>query len=263
MRHLPYDWRHPLLKGSVLETIPIHVNPIRASLTSFIFPSQKMVARSKDLNELGKNMDPLKPLLNSLKDNVQTFSERLEALRERIENASRLHHLLTIQMQDECILQEISRLAETLKTPSLLERCRDIIKKATTQLVFARTLHSTPWESNIDLPSVVKEVCCERNLPKIEDDEEDNSKKADSGLGSCDRCEGHMTKLMRSCSCQSIDEANNACNNTDELEDDSYESEKHDLQAPLPVNAHLTCHASDLKLSKKLDCDIFDEKTQK
>lgn len=42
-----------------------------------------------------------------------------------------------------------------------------------------------------------------------DDDEEDHSKMADSGLGYCDRCEGH-DKLIRSCSCQSFEDPTNA-----------------------------------------------------
>lgn len=170
-----------------------------------------MVAKAKDLMELGHKHDPLKPLLTDLHDNVTSFSDRLEALRERIEGASRLHHLLTIQMQDESILQEITRLADTLKTPSLMERCREIIKKATSQLIFSRALQSGPWEGGLDiLQPVLKESFCDRGSPKLEDDEEDTSKKADSGLGGCERCE-NMVKLTRTCSCQSIDEGNNTC----------------------------------------------------
>lgn len=42
-----------------------------------------------------------------------------------------------------------------------------------------------------------------------EDDEEDHSKMADSGLGYCDRCEGNE-KLIRTCSCQSFEDPTNA-----------------------------------------------------
>lgn len=42
-----------------------------------------------------------------------------------------------------------------------------------------------------------------------DDDEEDHSKLADSGLGYCEQCEGNE-KMIRSCSCQSFDEPTNA-----------------------------------------------------
>lgn len=42
-----------------------------------------------------------------------------------------------------------------------------------------------------------------------DDDEEDHSKQADSGLGYCEQCEGNE-KMIRSCSCQSFDEPTNA-----------------------------------------------------
>lgn len=44
-----------------------------------------------------------------------------------------------------------------------------------------------------------------------QDDDEDHSKMADSGLGGCDRCEGN-DKLVRTCSCQSFYEPASACN---------------------------------------------------
>lgn len=44
-----------------------------------------------------------------------------------------------------------------------------------------------------------------------DDEEEDHSKLADSGLGYCEQCEGNVgEKLTRSCSCQSFDEPTNA-----------------------------------------------------
>lgn len=49
------------------------------------------------------------------------------------------------------------------------------------------------------------------NPDNSQDDDEDHSKMADSGLGGCDRCEGN-DKLVRTCSCQSFYEPANACN---------------------------------------------------
>jgi len=44
----------------------------------------------------------------------------------------------------------------------------------------------------------------------MEEDEEDHSKMADSGLGGCDKCEGNY-KLVRACSCQSFEDTANVC----------------------------------------------------
>lgn len=53
-------------------------------------------------------------------------------------------------------------------------------------------------------------------------------------------------------------------NNSDDLDEDCFESAKQslDLQAPLQANAHLYCHASSLQLELE-DNHIFDQKTQK
>lgn len=49
----------------------------------------------------------------------------------------------------------------------------------------------------------------DRRVPSDEDDEEEHSKMADSGLGYCNRCEGNE-KLIRTCSCQSFEDPTNA-----------------------------------------------------
>lgn len=49
----------------------------------------------------------------------------------------------------------------------------------------------------------------DRRVTSDEDDEEEHSKMADSGLGYCNRCEGNE-KLIRTCSCQSFEDPTNA-----------------------------------------------------
>lgn len=156
-----------------------------------------MIAKSKDLQDASKDVESLRPNIRALKDHVRAFSDRLERLRDRFEGAARLHHLLAIQIQDENVHQEMQRLADKLKIPALVERCREVIRK--------RAIwhdHQPP------LPPLIEE---RKSLDMTrDDDEEDTSKMADSGLGGCDMCEGNE-KMTRACSCQSFEDANTAC----------------------------------------------------
>lgn len=174
-----------------------------------------MIAKGKDLQD-ASTIESLQQNLRSLKINMRSFSERLEHLRERIEGAARLHHLIAIQVKDHEVHQEMQRLADKLCIISLSERCKETIKKLTNENCIVT---STPnnkiscWQDQ--LPPLVEEPQ-ERHKNHtlrsntIEEDEEDHSKMADSGLGGCDRCEGNE-KMTRACSCQSFDDATNTC----------------------------------------------------
>lgn len=148
------------------------------------------------------------------------------------------------------------------------------------------------WKApQVSLSSVEEDVLSDKPheivekppLPTI-DNEDDNSKLSDSGVGACERCsetDGTDVSqiLRRTCSCQSFeDTATNACDETshisDELDDEcldaSLADDKNlDLQnsgsklvpVPMQANAHLYCHASNLQLD--LDDRIIDQKTQK
>ncbi|XP_058058962.1 uncharacterized protein LOC131209832 [Anopheles bellator] len=103
-----------------------------------------------------------------------------------------------------------------------------------------------------------------RHHHRPDEEDEELSKMADSGLGGCVRCDGNA-KLERTCSCQSFDDAKNACNNSDDLDEDCFEGISKpplDLQIPLQANAHLYCHASNLQLDYE-ENNPFDQKTQK
>lgn len=107
------------------------------------------------------------------------------------------------------------------------------------------------------------------NDNSMEEDEEDHSKMADSGLGGCDRCEGDDAKLKRACSCQSFEDATIACaksNNSDDLEEeDCFGSSQKPSEIPTPFqpNSHLYCHSSNLNLMDWDDVQGVDQKTQK
>lgn len=155
-----------------------------------------MIAKSKDLQDASKDVEVLRPNIRALRDHIRTFSERLECLRVRYEGAARLHHLLAIQIQDESVHLEMQRLADKLKIPALIDRCRETIRKRST------------W-SDHSLPALMEEKR-RANTTTRDDDEEDTSKIADSGLGGCDRCEGNE-QMTRACSCQSFEDAATAC----------------------------------------------------
>lgn len=85
------------------------------------FP-QKHLAKGRDLHEATLNVEPLRECANSLKQNLDAFSDRLEATRERIEGATRLHHLFGLQLKEDDVLHEMQRLAEKIGKPDLLDR---------------------------------------------------------------------------------------------------------------------------------------------
>lgn len=225
-----------------------------------------------------------------LKQSLRQFSEKLETTRERIEGAARLHHLLGLHLKEDDVQQEMQKLAEKIGDPGLIERCRDNakarskcenpIETSTPQrLPPAKT---TPvsicdcWMDRMDpdtkqpLPLLAEEENEDRELSEeanLEEDEEEHSKLADSGLGGCDRCEGN-DKLTRACSCQSFEDATLACvksNNSDDLEEDCFESQKQhtDIPAPFQPNSHLHCHSSNLHLTELDEETGLDQKTQK
>lgn len=71
-----------------------------------------------------------------------------------------------------------------------------------------RSRKSTSLPRSLNAMQHAKHDRCMR-ITSDEDDEEEHSKLADSGLGYCDRCEGNE-KLIRTCSCQSFEDPTNA-----------------------------------------------------
>ncbi|XP_055707443.1 uncharacterized protein LOC129804301 isoform X2 [Phlebotomus papatasi] len=256
----------------------------------FYFISMKHLAKGRDLHEATMEIENLKDSACLLKQSLRQFSEKLETTRERIEGAARLHHLLGLHLKEDDVQQEMQKLAEKIGDPGLIERCRDNakarskcenpIETSTPQrLPPAKT---TPvsicdcWMDRMDpdtkqpLPLLAEEENEDRELSEeanLEEDEEEHSKLADSGLGGCDRCEGN-DKLTRACSCQSFEDATLACvksNNSDDLEEDCFESQKQhtDIPAPFQPNSHLHCHSSNLHLTELDEETGLDQKTQK
>lgn len=103
-----------------------------------------------------------------------------------------------------------------------------------------------------------------------DEDEEDHSKMADSGLGGCDRCEGNDSNLKRACSCQSFEDATLACaksNDSDDLgeeEEDCFNDQKPiEMPVSFQPNSHLFSHSSNLNLFDLDDVHGVDQKAQK
>lgn len=161
----------------------------------------------------------------NLNENLQRFGDRLETTRERIEGAARLHHLLNLHLKEDDVQNEMQRLAEKIGVAGLVERCKENknVKTSTpmrqkhnaTDENFCRCWSNDETSNNRDavvLPQSMDDVHLERKLRSTlqDDDEEDHSKMADSGLGGCDRCEEN-NQLVRSCSCQSFEDQTLAC----------------------------------------------------
>ncbi|XP_037905346.1 uncharacterized protein LOC119648013 isoform X4 [Hermetia illucens] len=254
----------------------------------YYFISLKHLAKGKDLHDAAVNLDPLKETALQLKDSLQKFSERLEKARERIEGAARLHHLIGLHLREDDILLEMQKLTEKIGVPGLIEKCRnrkadDNNKNAQTKqhvrVTGGAIATSTPEKSKLESgerpchcwrgEELSQGFACEKGAENEEDEEEDHSKIADSGLGGCDRCEGNNGKLTRACSCQSFDDNGNLydkSHNIDELEEDCFERNSKqfmDVQSPMEANSHLQCHASSLELSQIEELSGLDTKVQK
>uniref|UniRef100_A0A1B0CXA3 Uncharacterized protein n=2 Tax=Lutzomyia longipalpis TaxID=7200 RepID=A0A1B0CXA3_LUTLO len=246
----------------------------------FYFISMKHLAKGRDLHEATMEIENLRDSACNLKENLREFSEKLETTRERIEGAARLHHLLGLHIKEDDVQQEMQKLAEKIGDHGLIERCRENAK--------AKDPIAVAQKPNT--PSVQEDVCWldqenpkqgvpllakEEDIPgedgtNLEEEDEEHSKLADSGLSGCDRCE-NSDKLTRACSCQSFEDAAlGGCvksTNSDDLEEDCFEiaQKQHtaDVPAPFQPNSHLHCHSSNLHLSELDEATGLDQKTQK
>ncbi|CAO1324103.1 unnamed protein product [Diamesa hyperborea] len=283
----------------------------------YYFISMKHIAKGKDLIEAAMELESLQTSAKNLNAELKAYSNRLEVLRERIEGAARLHHLLALRLNEEDVQKEMQKLAEKIGLSSLIENFNNSLqlnasKKSgsshkTTIITTTMIASSTPNKDTIKdchcwpeteikvpqistpLPPLIEEVV-EKSPEKITkacqeedidcDDDEETSKLADSGLGTCDNC--YEGKLIRACSCHSVDDATmNVCDNdnshndtdlddfdtseniTSLSTDEPSKSEKSHVSAPVPMmaNAHLYCHTSNLQLD--LEDSFIDQKTQK
>ncbi|XP_055619314.1 uncharacterized protein LOC129764351 [Toxorhynchites rutilus septentrionalis] len=271
----------------------------------FYFTSIKHLAKGRDLYDASGELDILRDTLKLLKESVDQHQEDLEKTRERLEGAVRLCSLIEDHdldtKHDESTQAEMFVLAEKMDVPVLMEKFKNLLpassyhKDPNNSTITTTTSDnisldislsdetitatSTPEKGKFGQPST--ELNCvstivesKGNRCKAEhihnhrhhhdEDEEEQSKMADSGLGGCDRCEGNE-KLERTCSCQSLNDPKNGCNNGDDLDEDCFEGISKpslDLQIPLQANAHLYCHASNLQLDYE-ENNVFDQKTQK
>lgn len=179
------------------------------------------MAKGRDLEDAASDVESVKEARTTLKQSLTDFSDRLENIRERIEGAARLHHLLGLDLKEKDVQMEMQRLAEKIGAVGLIERCRDYTTKKAPEPKDVMVT-STPnkdtengcscWrDENFDSkPNSRALVVEQKMMDNNQDDDEDHSKMADSGLGGCERCEGN-DKLVRTCSCQSFDEPANAC----------------------------------------------------
>lgn len=233
---------------------------------------QKYLAKGRDLDEAASNLDSAKDL--NLKQILSQYSDRLEIIRERIEGTVRLHHLLGLDFKEKDVQLEMQRLAEKIGAVSLIERYRNLAKnnsnakidktstpsKETIENPCSCWTSETRYHSNRESNSLLKAT------EIIGDEDEDHSKIADSGLGGCDRCDMD-DKLTRTCSCQSFDDPTSKSHNSDEMEEDCFDSNMKgsiDYQmSPLRPNAHLYSYASNITLPDFENACGLVPKTQK
>ncbi|XP_055909790.1 uncharacterized protein LOC129944410 isoform X2 [Eupeodes corollae] len=243
----------------------------------YYFISMKHLAKGSDLYDAAVDMEPLKDSATQLKTSLDSFSVKLEQTRERIEDASRLHHLLNLHSKEEDMQHEMQRLSAKLGEPSLVEKCHAVTLKSYSNRVKPKNSNtmmmvtSTPDKMMTNSSSNNDSLChcwreeSSRDEQHGDEDEEEHSKIADSGLGGCDRCEGNP-KLARVCSCQSLNEAGQMCDKSDELDDDCYGRNSKqflDIHSPMEANSHLQCHASNMDLPRIEELSGLDPKVQK
>uniref|UniRef100_A0A8D8IBJ9 Pleckstrin homology domain-containing family G member 4B n=1 Tax=Culex pipiens TaxID=7175 RepID=A0A8D8IBJ9_CULPI len=272
---------------------PDRIRELSQEFDKFYYVTMRHLTKGKDLYDASAELEILKETLKLLKDCTDQHRERLERTRERMEGAVRLHEVLEKSVVDPAGHGELMKLAELVDVPALAEQCRKLMTVSSNSNSDNRDTNTTSTSDNISLDismsddtitatSTPEKVKPQQMVPTLiepgmqhrcksdhghhhhHEDEEEQSKMADSGLGGCDRCEGNE-KLERTCSCQSLNDPKNACNNGDDLDEDCFEGISKpslDLQIPLQANAHLYCHASNLQLDYE-ENNIFDQKTQK
>lgn len=167
---------------------------------------QKHIAKGRDVSEAVRNVDSLSGLGDRMKQNLREFSDRLECLRDKIEGATRLLHLINLDMKEKDVQHEMEKLAEKIGALNLIERRNK--EKMNTKCL--KTSTPTKEQTNCACWHNESQFVENRQATVAHDDDEDHSKMADSGLGGCERCEGNE-KLIRSCSCQSLDEPTTIC----------------------------------------------------
>jgi pleckstrin homology domain-containing family G member 4 len=237
------------------------IAPVSLFLLSIISakkPTQKHIAKGKDLIEASTELDTLMSAGDNLNSELKAYSVRLEALREKIEGAARLHHLLALKLNEDDIQKEMQKLAEKIGLSSLMQNIKSKKAAATTTgkmtITTTTITTSTPKkerEMTCDssygdsllisasmLPSIEEspEKKLENNVAKakaeVEDNDDSTSSKLvdDSGLGTFVDSFDEMKdgKLLRACSCQSIvDDATLACDNSqhdDDADLDDYDT---------------------------------------
>lgn len=184
---------------------------------------QKQLAKGRDLLDAAMDANALQDSSKSLSDNLSTFSERLENTRERIEGATRLHHLLNLHLKEDDVQNEMQRLAEKIGVAGLVERCKENKNLKTSTPNRQKRPNASDenycrcWSNDessgrdaVPLSQAMDDVQLKLRSTLQDDDEEDHSKMADSGLGVCDRCEENE-QLVRTCSCQSFEDQTLAC----------------------------------------------------
>lgn len=238
------------------------------------------MAKGRDLEEATQSIESAKELRSNLKQSLSQYSDRLETIRERIEGAVRLHHLLGLELKEKDVQLEMQKLTEKIGAHSLIERYRNATKKfhqndnktdkmstvlkdtSVDSCLCWQSEAATRYESN---RTTINSAKCNTADINAEDDE-DLSKMADSGLGGCDRCEGD-DKLIRTCSCQSFDEPTSKSHNSDDMEEDCFDSNSKDgidyQMSPLKPNAHLYSYSSNMALPDLDNTCGLAPKTQK
>lgn len=151
---------------------------------------------------------------------MSEFTKNLENSREKIEGASCLHQYIKTSYTKTETHDEMIKLAEKLGNNVLLNRIKDDSDKSEINCTSPNS-SSTPYKSSSASSSCIcnwnerhgdgtLSSCNKKGQSELfaEEDEEEHSKLADSGLGGCERCEGNE-KLVRVCSCQSFEEVSN------------------------------------------------------
>lgn len=229
---------------------------------------QKYLAKGRDLDDAALHLESARDLRANLKQHLNQYSDRLETIRERVEGAVRLHHLLGLDFKEKDVQMEMHRLAEKIGALGLVERYRHSNKLNSIGKIDKTSTPSKEATDNCSCwPNDVRFHSNRESNSAMADEDEDHSKMADSGLGGCDRCEMN-DKLIRTCSCQSFDEPTSKSHNSDEMEEDCFDSNSkggidYHQMSPLQPNAHLYSYSSNMALPDLDNTCGLAHKTQK
>lgn len=198
-----------------------------------------------------------------MKDSLSAFSNRLENARDRIEGASRLHHLLGLDLkEDDDIQQEMQNLADKIGDAGLVEKCKEnASKNAHLNAVATSTPNATSGNAQLrysnDQPSDPSPVI----TTNTKDDTISQCECWRNPVEDVELRSNTTHKLARSLINElAAAEVKSKQFRTESEDDDDDEEEDHSKMADSGLGYCERCEGNE-KLTRSCSCQSFDEPT--